>query len=168
MLRRAAPTGWRVVGGLPWKSIRKLRTRGRVEAELQNVRGLLFEASRARDGRPADVVAFIGDSDGNPKRVASIGAALDAHAQCGAAPTRVIGGCAAPMLEGWLLALRGVHGSERPRTKTHLTAQLANHGCREPTTRAFVALVEAADFAHLPPDARSLRGWFERATAALT
>jgi len=158
LLRRVEPAGWTVAGATPWKSIRKFSARGPMSAEERNVRGLVEKAA----GLGIPVVAFVRDSDGEPDRIVEIDAAI-AKAAVDFPAVQVIGGTANPVLEGWILALQGVHGTEKlgkARAQTQLNF--------DKNTEAMTQVASTADLERLPKDASSLNGWMKRAAEVLT
>jgi hypothetical protein len=83
----------------------------------------------------------------------------------------VIGGVAKPALEGWMLALRGVHGTDsmsRARAQEHIRTR----AIELKSTEEYVAIVEqaglgAAPHFGLPSGADSLRQWLALANDVL-
>ncbi len=154
LLRKAGDKPFHVVGALRWRNIPKLRAHGPSPREAQNVLGLVHEASRAQ----ADVVAFVRDAD-RPRKTDERGAVIDAAIETAAAAfpnVRIVGGVAVPVLEGWLLAALGTHGTEdlsKVAAQTRLDARAVR------TTSDMVETIDALEVDRLPPDAVSLRCW---------
>ena len=159
LLLKVQDDGWNVVGGRTWKSIRKLRAHGPSPREEQNVRGLVLDAVEAK----AQVVAFIRDGDGDPRRPEQIGHAIEG-ARSDFPKVAVVGGTAVPVLEGWLLTLLGETGTER-LGKVAAQKRLAERSATN--TAKMVDIVSAASLEGIPPDANSLRSWLAQAKAVL-
>lgn len=153
LLRRCHAEGWRVVGATAWKNITKLRAKGPTLREEQNVLGLVLEAKRAR----AHVVAFVRDADGAPERATIIDGAI-AKAREKFPEVEVIGGTAVPVLEGWLLALRGQRGTEE-LSKVAAQTRLKEDGIPPKDTPAMVTVIEDSTLDGVPEDAVGLRRW---------
>ncbi|HEY5959686.1 MAG TPA: hypothetical protein VIV60_24190, partial [Polyangiaceae bacterium] len=155
LLRRVEPLGWSVVGATPWKSIRKYRGKG------PNVLGLVEMASRA----DAAVVAFVRDADNDAERQKTIASAIEKAAE--AFPkVAVIGGSAIQVLEAWILAMQGEHGTEQLR-KASAQAKLKEKGLDKDTAR-MTQVVTEADLVRLPRDAESLNAWLDLARKVLS
>lgn len=161
LLRRVENQGWTVAGAVKWADIRKYPAKGPLSAEERNVLGLVVEAQRSK----AEVVAFIRDADDTDRHKtieAAIGKARSLFPNID-----LIGGTAVPVLEGWILAMRGQHGTEK-LSKAGAQKRLDDMGVdRENTTSAMVRVVTEADLERLPEDARSLRAWLDRARGVL-
>lgn len=112
LLRRVEPAGWRVAGGTQWRFIRKFRVGAAVgndtHGDIRNVAGLVNAAYEAA----CEVVAFARDVDAEPDRVEVVARAI-AYARELFPTVAIIGGCARPALEGWVLALVGERDTER-------------------------------------------------------
>lgn len=166
LLRRVRPDGWQVVDAIAWKRIRKFRAGDHADAEERNVRGLVLAAKE----RSADVVAFSRDADGDGpqhrQRCDAVSAGIAWARENFPDGPAVIGGMAIRMLESWVLASLGEHGTEALR-REGLAAALKHQQIPEKDTRAMVARIDDANLAMLPPDATSLRSWLERAGAVL-
>jgi hypothetical protein len=78
----------------------------------------------------------------------------------------VIGGSAIPVLEAWILAMLGEHGSEELR-KSAAQEKLIKKGIDKDTAE-MVKVVLEAELARLPEDAGSLRSWLLKARNVLS
>lgn len=161
LLRSVQPEGWEVAGAKVWKRIVKYKAKGPVNAEQRNVLGLALEAERAN----AHALAFLRDTDGDADREEAIQAAIPtAKALC---PTlEIIAGTPKPLLEAWLLALKGQTKTEG-LSKTQAVKRLAEH-VPEKDTAAMVDYVrDARPFAQIAEDAVGLRSWLSEAERVL-
>jgi hypothetical protein len=161
LLVRAKADGWRVVGATTWKSIVKYRARGPSPNEERNVLGLVLLAQRAN----ADVVAFVRDSDGDDDRTSIIETALRKAADL-FPNVRAIGGVAVPVLEAWVLALKGERRTE-VLSKAAAQARLEALGVEPKHTAQMVEVALAADLDQLPEDATRLHDWLSKARTTL-
>lgn len=166
LLRRIEPAGWRVDRASLWKSIRKYKAGRALEGagDDRSVQRLVLFAYEAG----CEVVAFSRDRDSDPGRTDAIergiAAAIASYPGIG-----VIGGIARPCIEGWILALAGVKGTDE-MSRPRCDRELANREllADEPAVEAFVAVVERADLGALPNGCDSLAAWLARARAVLT
>ncbi len=167
LLVKVERSGWRVAGATRWKDIRKFRVGaalrdGENHQDIHNVCGL---ALKALDNQCA-VLAFARDADSDDRREDAIARGIAAARQL-YPRVRVIGGCALPALEGWILALSGVPKTDDMSRKRTLE-ELRIRAIDEKSTTAYVALVEAADLARLPNGCDSLTTWLGSAQAEFT
>lgn len=160
LLRRVEPHGWSVIGAIPWRAIRKYRGKGPSPSEERNVLGLVEMANRA----DAAVVSFVRDSDNDPDRPKTVTSAIEKAAEI-FPRVAVIGGSAIPVLEAWVLAMQGEHGTEELR-KAAAQAKLRAKGIDKDTAR-MTQVVSDADLDRLPEDAASLRSWTSKARNVL-
>jgi hypothetical protein len=162
LLERVQLDGWEVGGARDWKGIRKYTAGGARHADTHNVLGVAKDAKDAG----CDVLSFSRDLDKDAAREQAIedGIALVPELLAGA--PAVIGGVAKPTLEGWILALLGVRGTEALSPKRAEEA-LVGKGVPRKDGAAMARVVEDADLAQIPPDATSLRTWLGRAEAVL-
>ena len=160
LLRVVQPDGWHVAGAIPWRKIKKYRA-GRSPGEERNVLGLVQEAVRAN----AEVVAFVRDADDNTERPKVIDAAMDKAKQLFPA-VDIIGDTAIPVLEGWILAIVGEHGTEK-LSKSRAQSRLEQLGVARKETAGMVRVACGASPEGLPQDARRLRRWLATARDVL-
>lgn len=160
LLVRVEPAGWIVDRATLWKKIRKFEAGAalRGAGDDRSVQRLVLFASEAG----CEVVAFSRDRDSDPDRTATlergIAAARQAYPEVG-----IIGGIAAPCIEGWILALAGVKGTDA-MSRRRCDDELEHHAIPI-HVEGFVAVVEAADLAALA--AGSLATWLARARDVL-
>ncbi len=159
LLSRVAPDAFEVRGARCWSKATTFKAGGHASAEARRVMQLHNDAVEA----DCDVLALARDQDGDDGRFDSLVRALADAAQ--AFPSvEAIAGLAVQAVEGWLLAVSDVRGSERvkPRAGKKKIA-VAGVAC----TADMVELVNGADLDALPDDATSLRAWLERARKVL-
>jgi hypothetical protein len=160
LLRRVQDQGWEVDGAIQWKGITKLRgPRRRIPREEQNVLGLVFTSKKKR----ARVLAFVRDADDDKQRPKVIAAAID-KAKEKFPDVEVIGCAAVPVLEAWILAMQGEHGTEN---LSKAAAQSKLSELKPPSTAAMVEIATSVTLEKLPKDATSLRAWLTRANDVL-
>jgi hypothetical protein len=161
LLGSVQQTGWGIAGAIKWSKIRKYTPNRPGLNEERNVLGLVYEAVRAE----AEVVAFIRDADDDEERPKVIDAAI-AKASETFPQVDVIGGAAIPVLEGWILAMRGHRGTER-LGKASAQSKLEQEGIPRKDTAAMVQVASTVTLEGLPPDAPSLRRWLDVAIEVL-
>lgn len=165
LLRRVEPAGWRVAGATQWRMIRKFRVGAAVgndtHGDIRNVAGLVNEAYEAG----CEVVAFARDVDAEPARVAVVSRAV-AYAVALFPNVAVVGGCAVPALEGWILALVGVRDTEA-MSRSRCTQLLAERDLGGKHAEDYVAVIDGAELERLPPGCDELAAWLARARDVL-
>ena len=162
LLARVQAEGWEVGGARAWRSIRKFRV-GRADHEdTRNVLAVAFDAKEAG----CDVLAFSRDLDRDERRRDAIEEGIRRVPEAFASAPEVIGGVAAPTVEGWILALLGARGTEAMSPK-RAEQELVAKGVASKDGAAMVEVVEEADLDVVPDDARSLRAWLSRADRVL-
>jgi hypothetical protein len=161
LLLKVQTEGWCVVGATTWSKIRKFRANGPSLNEERNVLGLIEAAWRAE----ADAVAFIRDSDGDADRSRVVAEAIEKGGRI-FSTIDIIGGTAIPVLEGWILAICGVHDTER-MSKAKAQSRLTAQGIAVKNTLAMVDAVKAMNPDTLPQDAVSLKRWLASARRIL-
>lgn len=172
LISRVCETGWECSGKLPWQAIQKFRAGGaRLAAashgDYLDVLGLVLAAHEDA----ADAVAFSRDVDSDPDREDAVVKALAWIRDASDWSIDVIGGVAKPAIEGWILALRAVHGADamsRSRAATHLAEQAIDLK----STDHYVGVVDevalgASPHFGLPPGSESLRAWLAMAHEVL-
>ncbi|MCK6685844.1 MAG: hypothetical protein L6R30_25895 [Thermoanaerobaculia bacterium] len=156
LLRKVAPEGdWQVGGAVVWKNIRSFKVGGHRTAESRKVLGAAQMAKEAN----CDVLAFTRDRDRSHERQRDVEVGMTEAGE----ELEVAGGVAIENLDAWILALRGERESESladPKSK------LSERGIQ--TTEEKVEAVQAADVRAIPPDAKSLQVWLDRAREVLT
>jgi hypothetical protein len=161
LLARVEPTGWEVVGAVKWKDIRKFRMGHAAHADTHNVMGAANDAREAG----CEVLAFTRDRDNDMTRPPAIAEGVY-RASTAMASVGIVGCCACPTLEGWMLALLGKTGTES-MSSTKASAELAAEGIPSKDGAAMVAVVENAELDRVSPDAESLLHWLEQARSKL-
>jgi hypothetical protein len=172
LLARVCAGGWECSGKLPWNAIQKFRAGGARLAgpnhgDYLNVLGLVLAAYEDA----ADAVAFSRDVDSDPDREEAVVAALAWIRNESGWLIAVIGGVAKPAIEGWILALRALPGTDamsRARAEAHLAVQQIDFK----STDDYVDLVERVELGEsphfgLPSGAESLRAWLATAQEVL-
>lgn len=164
LLRRQAPSGWKVFGATRWKSLRKYVAGGAIGKEGQrgpgdarNVKGLLLQAHE----KGAEVLALLRDVDDHEERDALIQQAIKESQQKAHAQPVVIAGFPRPALEAWLLALLGCAHTDA-MSKRKIEEKLRERGVELKSTADYVGLIEGAQEA-LPAGCESLGRWQEQA-----
>jgi len=123
------------------------------------VLGLVLAAYEAA----ADAVAFSRDEDGDPDREDAIAMALAWVRDDSGWSIHVIGGVAKPAIEGWILALRAVPGTDE-MSRARAAVHLAEHRIELKSTHHYVEVIAQAELGEaphfgLPSGAASLRAW---------
>jgi hypothetical protein len=164
LLRRVRAGGWRVAGARDWKSIRKYRA-GAARAhpdheDARNVRGLVLHAYE----EACEMLAFVRDDDGDDRREPAILQALEAITSLRFADEyhyelAIVGGIAKPNLEGWILCLLDVTGTD-VMTRARIDHELATTDVQLKSTAQYVAIAETGA---LPSGNGSLPAWLARA-----
>jgi hypothetical protein len=161
LLARIKPEGWTVIGACKWCKIRKYRASGKSPKEEHSVLGLALEAKRAG----ADILAFVRDADDDKERPRHIASAV-AKAEMEYPEVAIVGEPAIQVLEAWILAMKGVNGSES-LGKVAAQKRLVETGIPSKDTRAMVAVVADTVLDAIPPDAASLHRWIGKAREVL-
>ena len=172
LLARVCPGGWECSGKLPWNAIQKFRAGGARLAgpnhgDYLNVLGLVLAAYEDA----ADAVAFSRDVDSDPDREEALAAALAWIRNESDWLIAVIGGVAKPAIEGWILALCAIPGTDamsRSRVEAHLAVQQIAFK----STDDYVDIAEQVELGEpphfgLPSGAESLRAWLATAREVL-
>jgi hypothetical protein len=159
LLLRVRANGWEIGGAREWKSYRKFRARGVIDAEAHAVVGAALDAREAE----CHVLAFCRDQDKDEDRNTAIAKGM----QCAGDSPRLIGGVAIPTLEGWILGLLAEEKTESLSPK-QAAKRLVELGVPEKDTDAMVAVIENAEMNKVPADAESLRNWLLQARTAMS
>lgn len=168
LLRKVRATGWHVAGARSWQSIRKYRAGGALgkthHADARNVVGLVLHAYEDA----CEMLAFVRDHDGDELREQEILRILDAVAGLGFAEEyryelAIVGGIPRPKLEGWMLCLLGVAGTDE-MSRARVDRELAAAQVELKSTDQYVAVAEDSV---LPTGDGSLPSWLARADATL-
>jgi hypothetical protein len=160
LLRKVAPEGWEIRGAVVWKQLTQYRANDRLPKDELNTRALGLMARE----HGCDLIVFTRDRDGSAEREQDVGrgrAWLQARVTDN--NLTVIGAVAVECLEAWVLALQGQARTEE-LSRGRAWDMLERQGLTE--TRDMVAAIVAAQWAHLPKDAVSLRAWLDQARSA--
>jgi hypothetical protein len=160
LLRKLREAGWEIVGGCAWKNLRSLRAHGSSRGDEGNVAAA---ALRATD-YAADVLLFVRDTDGDKQRLSALERGIESA--CSRFAIEVVGGIADPMLEAWVLALRGELNTEGAR-KGEIQKRAADAGLGDKDGAAMCQWIASADLSGVPADATRLRNWLSSAERAL-
>lgn len=164
LLRKVRATGWRVAGARSWQTIRKYRAGSALgktqHADAHNVLGLVLHAYEDA----CEMLAFIRDHDGDALREQEIRRALERISGLGFAEEyryelAIVGGVPRPKLEGWILCLCGVAGTD-DMSRARVDRELAAAEVELKSTDQYVAIAEACT---LPTGAGSLPSWLAEA-----
>jgi hypothetical protein len=167
LLRRVRADGWHIECALDWKSIRKYRAGAGLfqpsHKDARNVHGLVLRAYE----EACEMLVFVRDRDNDDERGMAIDVALESIAALGFAEEFrykliIVGGIAHPTLEGWILCLLGVAGTDE-MTATGASRALA----AKIPAKSTAAYVEIAQTNVLPTDDGSLARWLALAQAEL-
>lgn len=158
LLKKIQPTGWEIVGAIPWSKIRKYQAkRGLHDAEIRNVMGLIIHALDAG----AEVVVFSRDRDKDTTRGEAIEEGI-AKSRVEFPEVGIVGGVAIEEIEAWVLAVRGERRTEQlSRAKEALEQKGITS--REQKMQE----IERCELENIASDAESLRVWIERARSVL-
>jgi hypothetical protein len=112
------------------------------------------------------MLVFVRDDDGDEHRAPAIRQAVASLATAGFAKEyhyelAVVGGVARPTLEGWILCLLGVTGTD-DMTRAHAARELAATDVEAKSTEHYVSIAESCA---LPSGEGSLPDWLARAKA---
>jgi hypothetical protein len=163
LLRKVKAEGWMICGAKSWKEIKKYRAGEHLSAEERNVLGICYEAKR----NGYDVIAFSRDSDGKRERVTDIQNGIQSATLLWPDQLGIIGGCAVPCIEGWVLAILGNRHTESS-SRARIEAQIIDSGIKPKKTTEMVEKIEQHGLANVPDDACSLTDWLESAREKLS
>jgi hypothetical protein len=167
LLRRVRATGWRVASARCWQHIRKYQTgAGRLRPnheDAHNVLGLVLHAYE----EACEMLAFVRDLDAEDQREREIQRVLDEISEFGFAneyhyELAIVAGIAKPKLEGWILCLLGVAGTDA-MTRARVDRELAATDIKAKSTEHYVAVIESCA---LPSGDGSLPAWLADVDAA--
>jgi len=160
LLHQKKPAGWKICGATQWKNIRKYKTGDHNEPEIRNIFGA---CQMARDAG-CDCIAFSRDTDGSAVRQREIEQGiLDAPKAISNLPG-LIGACAIPVIEAWVLAIADLQGTEK------LSTVAAKEKCKKmgnQSTDELVAFIEKSGITKIPSDAYGLNSWLALAEKTL-
>jgi len=164
LLRRVRANGWQVAGARSWQSIRKYQAgaarKRAAHDDVHNLLGLVLHAYE----EACEMLAFVRDSDGDELREQEIRRVLETIATFGFAEAyryelAIVGGIPKPKLEGWILCLLGVVGTDA-MTRARVDREMAATDVAAKSTEHYVAIAESCT---LPSGEGSLPDWLARA-----
>lgn len=158
LLRKTKPEGWMVVDAIKWQYIRKYRFGENKNADKHNVEVACLKAKE----KGCDVIAFSRDSDGDEDREVNVQKGIESASTLLSDKLGIIGGCAVPCIEGWVLAILGIRHTES-LSRTRIEAQIIDSGIEPKNTAAMVEKIEQYGLANVPDDACSLKTWLKSA-----
>ncbi len=159
LLRKVRPTGWHVTGAQDWKSIRKYRAgAARLHPNHEDAHNTLGLVLRAYENA-CEMLVFVRDSDGDQRREHAIQQAVASIPRNFVEDFRyelaIVGGIAKPNLEGWILCLLGVAGTDE-MTPTRVERELERTIIEPKSTCDYVVVTAACT---LPTGDASLSRW---------
>lgn len=164
LLKGVKPKGWQVGGAALWKNYRKYRVGDGARARGDKNTVLKIAVDAYEHG--CDIAAFIRDQDGDKERTERIEEGMSDIEGDPKIPVSPIGGTAIPMLEGWILALKGKSKTEQMGRKK-LIDTLNAEGLEQKSTDEMVRVVKQSNLEAIPTDAKSLARWLKRARKVL-
>jgi hypothetical protein len=161
-LQKVRNEGWAISAAVKWANIRKFKSGDHRSPEERNVLGACLKAKE----KGCSIVAFARDTDCDENRESDIKKGLKAAQEKFGAELSIIGGCAKPCIEGWVLAF-----SSTLRTETFTTSKacdtLKTMLDGEPHTTRMVECISGSDLSTVANDALSLKEWLETAKTHL-
>jgi hypothetical protein len=162
IMRKVQPTGWNIKDSICWKNLRKYQAGSFSRNEKNNVVKVCHKAIE----KGCSTVSFSRDLDGVKLRQESIEAGIKESKEKWGNQLDIIGGCAVPCIEGWILAINGVTDTETmSRSKTE--AKLKEKGFNEMYTLQMVESINKAGIENIPSDAKNLNKWISSAKNVL-
>ena len=162
LLWKIKTDGWKVTGAKRWKDIKKFRAGEHRSAEERNVLGVCLDARE--NGQ--NVIAFSRDSDGDREREANVQKGIESAKTLWSDRLGIIGGCAIPCIEGWVLAIAGIKDTESS-SRTKIETRIIELGIKPKNTADLVAKIEECGINNIVADACSLKSWLESARITL-
>jgi hypothetical protein len=178
LLRKVKETGWEIKAARRWKSvgkdskvkpIRRYRTGIHLKPEEQTIRGACLLAKE----KGCEIIAFSrdidGDSDYNKNRKRDIESGILKVSE-DYPEIKIIGGCARPTIEGWILAFAGVRGTEtysKDKANEKLAVKLSEQGFPSQSTQVLVEFMQSYNRADVAEDAICLIQWLDSAEKIL-
>jgi hypothetical protein len=162
LLKLINADGWVISDAKKWRKIRKFRAGEHRSAEERNVLGVCWEAIE----KGCDTIAFTRDSDGHNERVVDVQKGIEFANALWSDRLVIIGGCAVPCIEGWVLAILGNRHTES-LSRTRIEALIIKAGIDPKKTAPMVEKIEQTDLANIADDAHSLKSWLDTAQHVL-
>jgi hypothetical protein len=162
LLRKVKNEDWEISGAIKWANIRKFRAGDHRSPEERNVLGACLRAKE----KGCSIIAFTRDTDCDNSRESEIKKGVKAARDIFGTDMKIIGGCAIPCIEGWVLAF-----SETRHTETFSTSgacdTLKSQFDGEFHTARMVECISESDISAIANDALSLKEWLETAKSLL-
>jgi hypothetical protein len=162
LLKMIKPDGWVISDAIAWKEIKNYRAGDHGNHDEQNVRRACLMAKEKK----CDVIALCRDSDGHMERIADIQKGIESAKALWSDILGIIGGCAIPCIEGWVLAILGNRHTES-LSRTQVKAHIINAGIEPKKTAPMVKKIEHFGQASIADDALSLKSWLDIARKVL-
>jgi hypothetical protein len=156
LLRRLG-VDYRVLGAIPWKSVKKYQARRR-NTEPRPEQETLLRLELMAEEKGAEVLVFVRDRDKDQDRENDINEGLTKISK-----VMVVGGVAIEETEAWILALLGDNKAEkhsRPKEFLEKTRGIAS-------TQQKVEEIEKSDLGKIPARSPSLESWLASAREML-
>ena len=158
LLQKIKNDGWQVSGAIRWKNIIKFQAGHHMGHEERNVLGACLRAIE----KNCSIIAFSRDADADESRQERIGKGIKAAYERFNTKIGIIGGCAVPCIEGWILAFLGMTQTEEfasSKACDSLKREVGN----EPNTKQMVQIIARTDMKNIAHDARALKEWLKTA-----
>lgn len=174
LLKKVKDAGWQITYGKKWKDIRKYAADENLydsdmKGDEQSVYRAIFEANE----NGCHVLAFSRDIDGKKdyqiRRMSEIEKAIS-QGKTDFPTIGIIGGCARPAIEGWILAFSGVRGTEKfskDKAEKMLLEKLSQKGITSQNTQGMVEFVVQYNRTDVADDAQCLNKWLNNAEEIL-
>jgi hypothetical protein len=162
LLGKVKNEGWEISGAVKWASITKYKAGDHKGREERNVLGACLRAKE----KGCSVLAFVRDSDCDKNRELGIDKGIEAAKKMFGTNIEIIGKCAIPCIEGWLLAFLCVRQTETFSTGKACDT-LKNKVDNQLHTAHMVEIISESDLSNVANDALSLKEWLETAKSLL-
>lgn len=170
LLKKVKDSGWQVVYGKKWKDIHKYKAdENQDEDDLKGDEQSVYRACLEAEENGFNILAFSRDIDGRQKthlkRMSDMEKGLS-RAQTDFPSIGIIGGCARPTIEGWVLAFSGVRRTEtfsKDKANTMLIDKLSEKGITSQQTQDLVDFIKLYDRTGVADDAECLNLWLNKA-----
>jgi hypothetical protein len=163
LLQKITKDGWLIRNAVRWKNIRKFKAGDHLSPEERNVLGACLMA-REND---CPIFAFSRDTDGDTQRQKDISKGLQTSQKYWGSQIDIIGECAVPCIEGWILAVLGVLHTEKITSSSKALDSLKNKIGNEVSTERMVEIIVQTNPANRAQDAISLQNWLKTAKNVL-
>jgi hypothetical protein len=163
LLQKVKKDGWQISGAVQWKTIKKYIAGDHKNGEERNVRRACL---MARENN-CPIFAFTRDTDGDTQRQKDISKGLQTSQKYWGTQIDIIGGCAVPCIEGWILAVLGVLHTEKITSSSKALDSLKNKTRDEVSTACMVEIIAKTNPDDIAQDAISLQNWLKTAKNVL-